>query len=178
MKKLVYLFITISGLTIASCGGNDQPAEEKIEKVVLKGYEELNLAEWGFNLTLMVPQADFHGEPEVTLTEKGSLEVIVGLDFGLEIMYGDADFALLKSDLSEDLIFTSEILKEEEKAIIYAQKIEGAGVKTQNHFLFKAEIGTEVYEVRDVVGNEYGVGMIEKMLEAAKTIKANDAKTI
>ena len=49
MKKLVYLFITISGLTIASCGGNDQPAEDKVEKVVLKGYEELNLAEWGFN---------------------------------------------------------------------------------------------------------------------------------
>jgi hypothetical protein len=172
MKKIAYLCATILGLTIASCGGAEESTEVKVEEVVLKGYEELNLSEWGFNLTVMVPQADFHGKPEVTLTERGSLEIIVGFDFGIEIMYGDADIEMLKSDLKEDLIFTSEILKEEEKAIVYSQNIPDSGVKTQNHFLFKAEIGTDVYEVRDVVDNEYGEGMIQKMLEAAKTLKA------
>jgi hypothetical protein len=178
MKNVLYLFVLIIGLTLASCGGTDQVTEDKVEKVALKGYEELNLVEWGFNLTLMVPKAEFNGEPEVKLTERGSLEISVGSDFGLDIIYGDADFSLLKSDLKEDLVFTSEILKEEEKAIIYTQKIEGSGVKSQNHFLYKAEIGAEVYEVRDIVGSEYGTGMIEKMLEASKTLKANETKTI
>jgi hypothetical protein len=175
MKKISYLFVTLLALTIASCGGTDQPVEEK---VVLKGYEELNLSEWGFNLNIMVPQADFYGKPKITLTERGALEIIVGLDFGIEITYGEADIALLKSDLKEDLIFTSKIIAEEENAIIYTQKIPDSGVKTQNHFLFKAEIGTEVYEVRDFVDSEYGKGMIKKMLAAAKTIKAIPVKAV
>jgi len=178
MKKVAYLFATIIGLTIASCGVSDQPVEDKVEKVVLKGYEELDLTEWGFNLSVMVPQADIHGNPEVTLTERGALEIIVGTGFGLEIMYGEADIALLKTDLQEDLVFTSEIIKEEEKAIIYSQNIPDAGVKTQNHFLYKAEIGAEVFEVRDVIDGEFGTGMIEKMLEAAKTIKSTTASAV
>tara|TARA_B100000809_G_scaffold71156_2_gene68757 strand:+ start:13489 stop:14025 length:537 start_codon:yes stop_codon:yes gene_type:complete len=176
MKKIAYLFVAIIGLTIASCGGVEEPVEDKVKKVVLKGYETLDLTEWGFNLTVMVPQADIHGNPEVTLTERGALEIVVGTGFGLEIMYGDADLALLKADLQEDLVFTSEILQEEEKALIYSQNIPDAGVKTQNHFLYKAEIGAEIFEVRDVIDGEFGTGMIEKMLEAAKTIKsANEA---
>ena len=178
MKKIAYLFATIIGLTIASCGGADKPTEDTVEKVVLKGYEELNLTEWGFNLTVMVPQADIHGNPEVILTERGALEIVVGTGFGLEIMYGEADIALLKADLQEDLVFTSEIIKEEEKAIIYSQNIPDAGVKTQNHFLYKAEIGTDVFEVRDVIDGEFGSGMIEKMLEAAKTIKSTTVAAV
>ena len=177
MKKVAYLFVAIIGLSIVSCGG-DQPVEDKVEKVVLKGYEELSLTQWGFNLSIMVPQADIHGTPEVTLTERGALEIVVGEGFGLEIMYGDADIAMLKTDLQEDLVFNSEILKEEGNAIIYSQNIPDSGVKTQNHFLFKAEVGTDVYEVRDIIDGEYGTGMIEKMLEAAKTIKSSGAKAV
>jgi hypothetical protein len=178
MKKVAYLVAIILGLSIASCGGNEESTDVKVEEVVLKGYEELNLSEWGFNLTVMVPQADFYGKPEVTLTESGTLEVVVGLDFGIEIMYGDGDIELLKSDLKTDLIFTSEILQEEEKAIIYSQNIPDSGVKTQNHFLFKAEIGTDTYEVKDVRDSQYGQGMIKKMLEAAKTLKAIETKAV
>ena len=178
MKKIAYLFATIFGLTLASCGGTDESTDVKVEEVQLKGYEELDLTEWGFNLSMMVPQADFHGNPVVTLTERGSLEIIVGLDFGIEIMFGEADIAMLKSDLKEDLIFISEILHEEEKAIVYSQDIPNSGIKTQNHFLYKAEVGTDVYEVRDVVDKEYGEGMIKKMLEAAKTIKAVNTKAV
>lgn len=177
MKKIAYLFATIIALSITACGG-DQPIEGKVETVVLKGYEELDLTEWGFNLKMMVPQADIHGNPEVTLTERGALEIIVGTGFGIEIMYGEADIALLKTDLQEDLVFTSEIIKEEEKAIIYSQNIPDAGVKTQNHFLYKAEVGTEVFEIRDVIDGEYGTGMIEKMLQAAKTIKSTTAASV
>ena len=90
-------------------------------------------------------------------------------------MYGEADLALLKSDLQEDLVFTSEIIKEEENALVYSQNIPDAGVKTQNHFLYRAEVGIEVFEVRDVIDGEYGSGMIEKMLEAAKTIKSSNS---
>ncbi|PCJ26803.1 MAG: hypothetical protein COA97_05265 [Flavobacteriales bacterium] len=178
MKKLAYLFATIIFLSFASCGGDaSENIDETVEVIELKGFEELNLSEWGFDLTVMVPQADIHGDPEVILTERGALEIVVGLDFGLEIMFGEGDIALLKMDLQDDLVFTSEIIKEEDNAIIYTQDIPDSGVKTQNHFLYKAEVGTDIFEVRDIIDGEFGAGMIEKMLEAAKTIKSTSRKS-
>lgn len=175
MRKIVYLFIAVITISLASCGGNSNENDnQKVESTVLKGYEELNLSEWGFNLLIMVPKSDVYGKPEVTLTESGALQIFVGIDFGIEIMYGDADIELLKQDLKEDLVFTTDIVKEEENALVYAQNIPDAGVKTQNHFLYRANVDGEVFEVRDVVGNEYLSGMIEKMLEAAKTIKSSN----
>ena len=176
MKRLTYLFATIIALSLTACGGTEEPAEAVVETVSLKGFEELNLSQWGFNLIVMVPKEDLNGAVEVTLTERGALEIVVGLDFGLEIMYGEADLELLKMDLKEDLVFTSEIIKEEENALIYSQNIPESGVKTQNHFLYKAQIGAEVYEVRDIIDGEFGSGMIEKMLEAAKTIKSSNTE--
>jgi hypothetical protein len=176
MKKVNYIIIVIFTLAFSACGGDKTDAvntDGVVEVVNLKGFEELDLSQWGFNLTLMVPAAESNGAPEVILTERGALEVVVGTDFGIEIMYGEGDIELLKMDLKEDLVFTSEILKEEKDAIIYTQDIPDSGVKTQNHFLYKAVVGTEVFEVRDILDGEYGSGMIEKMLNAAKTLKSN-----
>ncbi|MCB0401844.1 MAG: hypothetical protein KDD41_07160, partial [Flavobacteriales bacterium] len=61
-------------------------------------------------------------------------------------------------------------------ALIYKQDIPNSGVKTQNHFFYKAVVGNDVYEVRDLMEGEYGEGMIDKMLEAAKTLKAAPAE--
>lgn len=174
MKNITYLFATIIVLTLTACGGGNEQVDNKVESEILKGYEELNLSEWGFNLKIMIPKSDIHGKPSVVLTERGTLEIIVGIDFGIEIMYGDGNIALLKQDLEEDLIFTSEIILEEKNALVYAQNIPDAGVQTQNHFLYRAEVGTEIFEVRDVIDSEYSSGMIEKMLESAKTIKSSN----
>lgn len=178
MKKVTYLLATIIALSFTACGGGEgEENDETTETVELKGFEEINLSEYGFDLIVMVPKADIHGDPEIVLTERGALEIIVGLDFGLEIMYGEGDIALLKMDLKEDLVFISEIVKEEKNAIIYTQEIPDSGVKTQNHFLYKAEVGMDIYEIRDIIDGEFGAGMIEKMLEAAKTIKSSVNKT-
>jgi hypothetical protein len=179
MKKIAYLFIALTFMMVTSCGGDattDESTENTENTVELKDFEELNLEEYGFNLIVMVPKAELSGEPQVVLTERGALEVIVGSDFGLEIQFGEGDLELLKTDLKEDLVFTSEIILEEENALIYSQDIPDSGVKTQNHFLYKAVIGSETYEVRDLMDGEYGTGMIERMLSAAKTLKSSNTK--
>ena len=176
MKKLSYILLAVSLTAFVACGDESKSTEENTPvQVELKGFEELDLSEWGFNLSVMVPEAETHGDAEVVLTERGALEVVVGTDFGIEIMYGEGDIELLKMDLQEDLVFKSEILQEEENALIYKQDIPDSGVKTQNHFFYKAVVGNDVFEVRDMMEGEYGEGMIQKMLEAAKTIKASSA---
>lgn len=175
MKQITYLLALSISLSFFSCGGNNEEnnTEQKEEVKVnsLRGYEELDLNQWGFQMSIMVPNAEENGAAEVTLTERGALEIVVGQSFGLEIMYGEGDLELLKMDLKEDLVFTSEIVKEDENSLVYKQDIPDSGVKTQNHFFYRAQIGTDIYEVRDLIDGNYGLGMIEKMLDAAKTIK-------
>ncbi len=173
MKKLTYLLALILSVSLYSCGNeeNQENETQETEQKVLKGYEELDLNQWGFQMTIMVPNAEENGEPQVVLTERGALEIVVGQTFGIEVMYGEGDIELLKMDLKEDLVFSSEIVKEDENSLIYKQDIPESGVKTQNHFFYRAQVGTDVYEVRDLIDGSFGMAMIEKMLDAAKTIK-------
>ncbi len=174
MRRAIQLLIFITTVTLVACGGTEtNNPTEPVKKVSLKGLEVLDLTEFGFNLSIMVPKADVNGAAEVTLTERGTLEIVIGVDYGVEIMFGEGDIELLKSDLKEDLVFNTEILKEEKDVLIYTQDIPDSGVKIQNHFMYRAVVGENVYEVKDISAREYGSGMIEKMFESAKTIKAS-----
>jgi len=172
MKQLTYSLLVFLLIGLTSCGNEkteDAPTEDTA--IDLKDFEELDLSRWGFNISLMVPNSDENGSPQITLTEMGSIQVVVGSGFGIEIMYGEGDIELLKTDLKEDLVFSSEILKEEKNALIYTQDIPNSGVKTQNHFFYTTKLNADTYEVRDLMEGVYGEGMIEKMLAAAKSIK-------
>lgn len=169
MKRVIILLIPVLFFSITSCSDSANN-EETVSKEGnrLKGFERLDLNEWGYAMSIMVPSDE--GEPEVTLMESGSLEIIVGQNFGIEINYGEGDLALLKSDLQNDLVFTSTIVSEDENTIVYSQNIENSGVKTQNHFFHRAVLGTDTYEIKDLARGEYGEKMIEKMLDAAKSL--------
>jgi len=174
MKSIKYFGIISTLLILFSCGGDEVVEAPPIE---LKGYEALDLNPWGFQMSVMVPNAEENGEPEVNLSERGALEIKVGQTFGIEIMFGEGDIELLKMDLKEDLVFSSQIVKEDSNSIIYSQDIPDSGIKTQNHFFYKAQVGTDIYEVRDLIDGSYGQGMIENMLNAAKTLRELKPKT-
>lgn len=182
MKKYLYIIPLSTAICLTACEGDAQKTENNTEQndstatTELKNFEELDLNQWGFNMSIMIPDAASSGDPEVKLTERGALEVKVGQGFGVEIMYGEGDIELLKMDLNEDLVFKSEIVKEEPNGIIYKQTIPGSGVDTQNHFFYKQQIGTDIYEIRDIMEYDYGMGMVEKMFEAAKTLKEKKAE--
>lgn len=168
MKPIKYFSIIFTLLILFSCGGDEVVEAPPIE---LKGYEALDLNPWGFQMSVMVPNAEENGEPEVNLSERGALEIQVGQAFGIEIMFGEGDIELLKMDLKEDLVFTTQIVKEDSNSLIYTQDIPDSGIKTQNHFFYKTQIGIDIYEVRDLIDGSYGSKMIDSMLIAAKTLR-------
>ncbi|KJS07548.1 MAG: hypothetical protein VR77_00550 [Flavobacteriales bacterium BRH_c54] len=172
MKNTTFIFLAIfSTFLFVACGDDNNATDETQEVVQLKGHEELDLNQWGFPMAIMVPDAENHGEPQVVLTNRGALEIVVGNSFGIEIMYGEGDIALLKMDLEEDLVFVSEIISEEENLLIYKQDIPESGVKTQHHFFYKATINNDIYEIRDLQSEQFGEKMIQDMIKAVKTLR-------
>jgi len=62
-------------------------------------------------------------------------------------------------------------VKEDSTLLIYKQDIPESGIKTQHHFFYKTLIGNDIYEVRDLQGEQYGEKMIEDMIKAAQTLR-------
>lgn len=170
MKTIAFILLVFSFISFFSCDNEEKSTNEN-KIIVLKGYEELDLTQWGFPMSVMVPDAENNGEAQVALTNRGALEIIVGQSFGIEIIYGEGDIELLKMDLEEDLVFSSEIVKEDSTLLIYKQDIPESGIKTQHHFFYKTLIGNDIYEVRDLQGEQYGEKMIEDMIKAAQTLR-------
>ncbi|MBL1231947.1 MAG: hypothetical protein P1U44_12920 [Vicingaceae bacterium] len=172
MRNTTFIFLVIFlTFLFVACGNDNSTTDENQEIVQLKGHEELDLNQWGFPMVIMVPDAENHGEPQVVLTNRGALEIVVGNSFGIEIMYGEGDIQLLKMDLEEDLVFVSEIVSEEENLLVYKQDIPESGVKTQHHFFYKATINNDIYEIRDLQSEQFGEKMIQDMIKAVKTIR-------
>jgi len=61
MKQIIYIFSAFLLIGFISCGGGktkeDNTNQKTAETPVLKGYEELDLSPWGFNMSVMVPNA-------------------------------------------------------------------------------------------------------------------------
>ena len=179
MKRFIYLILVFCIPFITSCGDGSSSKDSTTNenKISLKDYEELDLTPWGFEMMLMVPNANDNGEPEVTLTDRGALEIKVGKGFGVEIMFGEGSLEMLKLDLKESLVYTSEILKEEEDLLIYQQDIPNSGIKTKIHFFYKKHLGSDIYEIRDLVDGTYSLNSIEEILAAVKEIKTKAITT-
>lgn len=171
MKNTTFLILLLSILTFISCGNSTTPTEET-QQIVIKGYEEIDLTPWGFPMTLLIPDSANNGSPKVEATNRGALEIVVGQNFAIEIIYGEGNINFFKSDLEEDLVFTSEIIREDSTLLVYKQDIPDSGVKTQHHFFFKTVIGKDTYEVRDLQSEQFNEKAIEDMIKAVKTLRA------
>lgn len=169
MKNTTFLILLFSILTFISCENKTTPTEEN-QIIALKGYEKLDLTSWGFPMTIMVPDVENNGEALVEATNRGALEIRVGKNFGMEIIYGEGDIYSFKSSLEEDPIFITKIIREDSTLLVYKQDIPDSGVKTQYHFFFKTIINNEIYEVHDLQSEQFNEKAIEDMLKAAQTL--------
>jgi hypothetical protein len=182
MKKYISLmaFVFIFIITSTSCGdkNNSEAADNKNEAVQLpeniKNFIPFDLSPYGYNLEIYIPDS-LQGIPNARLTDWGAIILTVGNDYGVEITYGDGDLSLLKEDLNLSDVFKSTILKEEPEGIIYKQEIPDANI-VKYHFMVVKNFGADVYEIKDFMEQDYTKVAIEKMFEAAKTLKKIESK--
>ncbi len=166
MKKFVYFFSVIL-LFFSACSGNKENSDEATAP---QGMMELDLAPYGMNCTIMVPDSTV-GNLEVAAQSYGDIEIRVGTFFQMKIAPG-GDLTLRKSDLENDLLFKTTILKEDPAMLIYKSDLPD-GSKSYHHFYMIVNAGGANYEVQDISdsGESFSEAVVNKMVEAGQTLK-------
>jgi hypothetical protein len=181
MKKLAYLLVvlTISILLLPACGNSTDDKNNDADNTVqlpekIKKFIPFDLSPYGYNLEIYIPDS-LEGKPEAELTDWGAIILTVGSDYGIEIAYGDGDLSLLKEDLNMSDVFKSTIITEEPEGIVYKQEIPGTNI-VKHHFMVVKNFGADVFEIKDLMENDYTPAAINKMFEAAKTLRKTEPK--
>lgn len=169
MKNLFYLLVC-STILLTSCNSNK---EDQQGSGPGQGMMELDLSQYGMNLTMLVPDSTI-GTLEVTAQSYGDIEIRVGNYFQVKIAPG-GDLALKKSDLEGDLLFKTTILKEDPNMIIYKSDLPD-GSKSFHHFYMIMNVGGANYEIRDIEdsGESFSEAIVNKMVESAQTLKPKE----
>jgi hypothetical protein len=179
MKNAFYA-VAIAGITMvaASCSNTTSVVEE----VVPAGMVAVDLSGHGFPLKINVPDSVAQmtmGKME--LSEGGAwggASVVLGKTFQLNINSADAEAAdmaqqkvLLAATDAGECTFSTD----NDSTLVYVVKF-GEEIK-RHHFYMIKKIGAEKYVVRDLPDPdaEYSEADIQKMMEAAKSLRAKPA---
>ncbi|MBN4062166.1 hypothetical protein JYU20_03100 [Bacteroidales bacterium AH-315-I05] len=168
MKKIFFFFAIASMMIFSTCNGGNKNDEDNSSPH--RRMMELNLTEQGMPLSIMVPDSTV-GPLEVEALDYGEIEIRVGSMFQLKIAEG-GDIQQKKTDLNEDLLWKSNFLADEPNMLLYQSDLPD-GSKTFYHFYTVIKVNNIDYEIQDLeMGDPFPQKAIEKMLEAAKGIKA------
>jgi hypothetical protein len=178
MKKILPLLGVLALSGLMACGGGNTSNQETEnsateETANVAGMKAYDLNQHGLPLSIMIPD-ESTGIAEVTPNELGGVDIRVGKNFGIAITFGDGDIALRKTDLQDDLVYESTIHTDEANLLVYERTIPGAGMEAEHHFYYTTTIGADVFDVQNLVGEPFGKAAIEKMVNSAKTLKAQE----
>ncbi|MGZ4033223.1 MAG: hypothetical protein ACXVPU_08750 [Bacteroidia bacterium] len=168
MKKLLILLAAPSILFLASCGSKKEDTT-----VSIPGMMEVNFKISGNPLSIMVPDST-KGKMEMVEQSWGATEIKVGNDFQISIEEGDGDIALTKSDIAGNEVNKfKRFVKDEPTLLFWESEI---AEKPECHFYAIIKPGKTSYVIKDIVGEQFGEKSVQTMVDAAKTLKAKDAK--
>jgi hypothetical protein len=167
MKKAILLLITPAILFLASCGGSKTEEETSIP-----GMMQVQLKINGNPLSIMVPDST-KGKLEMVEQSWGATEIKVGDDFQISIEEGEGDIALTKSDIAgNDVNKFQRFLKDEPQLLFW----ESAITTPEFHFYTIVKPGAVSYVIQDIKGDIFDEKAVQRMIDAAKTLKVKEVK--
>jgi len=167
MKKLFLLVAMPALLIFASCGGS------KTEEVVsIPGMTQTEITVSGNKLTVLAPDST-KGPLEVIEQSWGATEIKVGKGFQISIEESDGDIALMKSDIAgNDVNKFKRFIKDEPTLLFWESEI----TQPEFHFYMIVKAGDKSYLIQNLKDEMFDEKQAEAMIEAAKTLKAVEAK--
>lgn len=173
--KLIALFTLCVGLF--ACGGDAGKTEgsttdsTEVAKKDYKGMEKVDLSDYGMNADIYIPSSD-NGKQEFRATERESLEIEVGQNYGIEIIPFGLSINEQKEELAGDLVYHVEYVEETPNKIIYKKTIKDNDIE-EIHFIINVEINGEPYTLKSL-NKSYKEKAIQKMVLSAESITAKN----
>ena len=168
MKRIIVGLAAVTCFCFADCGGGPDPS-----KPSAKGMMEIDLSEWGIPVTMMVPDST-KAPLDIQESAAAGIVIRVGKSFQVEIAE-DGDLAMRKDDLQtgpESLVYVATTVSEGSDFIVYQQEVKDSEMAPKFRFYYIFESEGMSYGVQDFdEGGPYVQGAVEKMLDAAKSVK-------
>jgi hypothetical protein len=166
MKKVLLLLVAPAIICFTSCG-----AKKEETNTVMPGMMQVNLKINGNSLSVMVPDST-KGKMEMVEQSWGATEIKVGKEFQISISEGEGDIALMKSDIAgNDVNKFKRFLKDEPGLLFWESEI----TEPEFHFYMIEKVGTVSYLIEDIKDEHFSEKGAQTMIDAAKTLKANEA---
>lgn len=187
MKKIVLILSIASIGFLASCGSEEESKPEKKteETANLDGFEELSLAEYELDISIMLPTKETAVgtvKPQVNHEDGGfKWDISIGPTFAMVIEDFGSESNLVKRHrerLAEKEFFHVEYVKEEEDVVLYKRQLKYDGKveeseKKNIYFVFgEFQIGSVNYIVKSSEDGLYKPEA-EELMNTIKSIKIN-----
>ncbi len=175
MNKSKVVFVLIASLFLFSCGGTAETKEESnsTEELSAESYEgmtEISLSEFGLEATIQIPD-ESKGKAEITETSFGSIQIVVGKNYGIEIVPFGLSIDEKKEELAGDLVYNVEYLTENPNLIEYKRTIKESDVEEEYQFFMNKELNGEVYEIKSISEMSFKKFALKSMVNSAKSLK-------
>lgn len=167
LKKL--LLLALPALFVITGCNNSKNDDNNIP-----GMSQYDLSSFGALVTINVPDTT-KTKLEIVAQGSGSIEIRSGKDFQISITPGEGDFPLKKSDISSDDVKKfKRYVVDEPTSLIWESQV--SGLEPEFHFYTVIKAGKDSYLVEDIKeGDPFSEKAIQKMADAAKSIKAKEA---
>ena len=180
MKNIFLSIAAIGAFAFAGCGGKEENSSAP------KGMMMLDLSIYGKNITMNVLDTSILTNGQLSIEDiGGTLRVKVGKTFQVDIKEGAGDMATKKDvDIKQNEVYQLDtMVVDQPEGIIYCWHMKGATASDDpNKSIYEYRVfstmkaGDVTYEVEDVAGEIFNRDAAMKMLDAAKSIKAKEAK--
>ncbi len=170
LKKLILLVTITALITGTGCGNSKKGSNE------IPGMSAYDLSALGTPATINVPDTT-KTKLETSAQSSGSMVIKSGKDFQISITPGDGDLTLKKGDVSSDEVKKfKRYLVDEPNSLVWEAQV--SGLEPEFHFYTVVKVGNDSYVIEDVKdADSFSEKAIQKMNDAAKSLRAKEAKT-
>ncbi len=184
--KLYSFMALVLALSLFSCGGasSDSEASEDGEDMAQSDFPRtlqnatkwVDLNDYYVNASIAIPD-ETQGESEIMVNDFGEIHVSVGEIYHVvfaEMIEGDLNTYI--STLSEDLVYTNEIVDQGEDYVLYKSTIADSPMDPEFHFYATKTIDGIAFEIHDY--NEeggYAESITRRMLDSVNNLKSNNS---
>lgn len=177
MKKPYLTLLIVSLIHLAACENSTSQKEESANETTevksdaeanYQGMKQVDLTDYTIPASLYIPD-EKKGVAKISETAYGSVQIEVGDRFGLEIVPFGQSLKDKKADLANDLVYTVNIIEEDENYVLFEKSIKDSDIEAEYHFFMNVELDGELYELKSVSDKAYSKAAAESMLKSAKS---------